>query len=122
MKPTFKPRDRFLNPPADEHHGAAIEKPLSLTDPSAVNDFVAELVKSFGKCGVDESLADFRNGQARVAKLVKSFGGFCCGTKVLTTSATPMVSRSVRDPAAYASRLTEDCDDPIRVLNQRWAV
>ncbi len=122
MQPTFKPRDRFLSPPADDAHGAAVEKPLSQADSRAVNDSVAELVKSFEKTGADESLDDFRYGQVWVAELVKSFGGFCCGANVLTTFATPMVNRSVRDPAAYASRLTEDCDDPIRILNQRWAV
>ncbi|WP_372724465.1 hypothetical protein, partial [Novipirellula sp.] len=102
MQPTFKPRDRFLSPPADDAHGAAVENPVSQADSSAVNDF--------------------RYGQTRVAELVKSFGRFCCDANVLTTFATPMVSRSVRDAAAYASRPTNNCDDPIRILNQRWAV
>ncbi|WP_442510958.1 hypothetical protein SH528x_002609 [Novipirellula sp. SH528] len=111
MKPTFKPRDRFLSPPADEHHGAArgaTANPMESLGPSGLGDMLAVNPLN-SDCSCEPT--------ALAAGDVKS--AFNCPR--LAPSAHEN-TWSVRDPAAYASRLTEDCDDPIRLLNQGWAV
>ncbi len=136
MTPTFKPRDRFLSPPADKDHGAAV-RPFSRTmaigfccvNEADANESVRlrEIITRSVSEGLDVDRITF----TVVPHLRVGLGSrWLCGllndevflNSALSREVRRLELECVRDPAAYASRLTENCDDPIRLLNLRWAV